>query len=197
MKPVDTGRAAQPALDRRVERTREALRIALMDLMVERGWDGIDVQTLCGRANIGRSTFYQHFPNKEELLKASFAGLKQVLLAQAVIEPAKGGNGIPLAFVPALVAHVHEAQQVFRALLARRSGHYVQDRFRELLVELFLAELPSSGPRRWQDAARAHYLAGALFELLAWWLGSNRPHRPQEIEALFKQWSTAVLTVQP
>lgn len=174
--------------DRRVLRTRSALRTALMALMVERGWDAIDVQLLCDRADIGRSTFYQHFSNKEELLKQNFAGLRDALLAQA----ARSENGSPLAFVPPLLEHVHEFQAVFRALIGRRSGHYVQDRFRELLVEL----VKSSGGRRsraWQADAQAHYLAGALFELLVWWLGSNRPHPPGEIEEMFGRWSRAVL----
>jgi AcrR family transcriptional regulator len=177
--------------DRRVQRTREALRQALMQLMVECGWDAIDVRTLCDRANIGRSTFYQHYPNKEELLKANFAGLRDALMAQALAGPAQPGK---LAFVSGLVAHVHEAQAVFRALLGRRSGHYVQDRFRELLIELVQAGTPST-ERDWQATAQAHYLGGALFELLAWWLGSNRPHKPSEIEALFDQWSQPVLAM--
>jgi hypothetical protein len=83
-------------------------------------------------------------------------------------------------------------QELFRALLVRRSAHYVQDRFRELLIEMILADEPAAR-RAWQATARAHALAGALFELLAWWLGSNRPHKPREIEALFRQWSTAML----
>ena len=177
-------------MDRRIERTRSALRAALLELMLECGWDGIDVQALCSRANVGRSTFYQHFANKEELLKASFAGLKDAVMAQASeAAPAPGSLG----FVPALAAHVHEMQDLFRALLVRRSGHYVQDRFRELLVEMMLADSPAS-KRSWQATARAHYLAGALFELLVWWLGSNRPHKPREIDALFRQWSSAVLS---
>ena len=45
--------APQP-VDRRSLRTRSALRDALLDLIVERGWDDIAVQDLCERANIGR-----------------------------------------------------------------------------------------------------------------------------------------------
>lgn len=174
-------------VDRRVVRTRNALRAALMDLMVERGWDAIDVQALCDRADIGRSTFYQHYSNKEELLKQNFAGLRQALLAQAV--PCASDS--PLGFVAPLLEHVHEFQAVFRALIGRRSGHYVQDRFRELMVELVQAgQAPAS--RRghsWQAEARAHYLAGALFELMVWWLGSKRPYGPGEVYELFERWS--------
>jgi AcrR family transcriptional regulator len=180
-------------VDRRIQRTRNALRTALMTLMVERGWDAIDVQALCDRADIGRSTFYQHYSNKEELLKQSFAGLRDALLAHATHDNADS----PLGFVPALLAHGHEFQEVFRALIGRRSGHYVQDRFRELLAELVQADLVSDRQnlRGWQAEARTHYIAGALFELLVWWLASNRPHRPEEVQMLFGRWSRAVLSV--
>ena len=183
--------AAAKAVDRRVQRTRDALRDALMALMLERGWDAMDVQTLCAQANIGRSTFYQHYANKEELLKASFTGLRNALMARAVANTSMPGQ---LAFVPGLIAHVYEVQHMFRALLGRRSGHYVQDRFREMLIEMVLAGVPAGKSRNWQTQAQAHYLAGALFELLAWWLGNNRPQKPKEIEALFYQWSKPVLT---
>lgn len=174
-------------LDRRVQRTRNALREALMALMTEHGWDGIDVQSLCERANIGRSTFYQHYDNKEELLKANFAILRNALLAGVETSTQETGK---LGFATGLIAHVYEAQDVFRALIGRRSGNYVQDRFRELLVELVQAELPQ---KNWQTDAKAHYLGGALFELLAWWLGRNQPQKPDEIEALFNRWSAVVL----
>ena len=76
-------RPEPPRVDRRVLRTRGALRDALLELMVERGWDGVDIQSLCERANIGRSTFYLHYPNKEELLKGSLGDLRAALRAQA------------------------------------------------------------------------------------------------------------------
>ncbi len=181
-------------VDRRVQRTRDSLREALMELMVERGWDAIDVQALCECANVGRSTFYMHYGSKEDLLKSNFAGLRDALLGQANAAALQPG---PLNFLPGLLAHVYEARAVFRALLGRRSGHYVQDRFRELLVELVTRGLASKPERGWQGSVQAHYLAGALFEVMVWWLGSNRPHKPKEIEALFLQWSRSALVVLP
>lgn len=181
---------AAPKQDRRVQRTRDALRDALMSLMAERGWDEIDVLSLCERANIGRSTFYQHFPNKEALLKQSLDGLRGWLMGSVGSDPT---GGEPLGFVPGLLAHVHEQRQVFKALVGRRSGQYVQERFRELLVELVLASAARSKARGWQNSARAHYLAGALFELMVWWLASNRPQRPEDIAAAFTRWSASAL----
>jgi AcrR family transcriptional regulator len=180
-------------IDRRIQRTRDALRVAMMQLMTESGWDGIDIQTLCERANIGRSTFYQHYDNKEALLKANFVTLRDALLAGVHAQTQLGSE---LGFVSGLVAHVYEAQDVFRALVGRRSGNYVQDRFRELLVELVQAELPAKASTTWQSEAKSHYLGGALFEMLTWWLSKSRKQKPQEIEALFKEWSKPVLLNQ-
>ena len=53
--------------DRRVERTREALLRALRDLLFERGYDGFVVRDIVERANVGRSTFYEHFEGKDEI----------------------------------------------------------------------------------------------------------------------------------
>lgn len=177
---------AETTLDRRVQRTRDSLEAAMMGLMVDIGWDAIEVQLLCERANIGRSTFYQHFPNKEALLNAGFSSLRDRLLNSAIVQ----NNELKeMPFLSSLLDHVYEAQEVFRALLGRRSGHYVQVRFKLLLLELLEKDFVAARTPKWQVSARAHYLAGALFELLVWWLGSNRPHKPVEIEMLFRKWS--------
>ena len=52
---------AAKAEDRRVRRTRTLLLTALLDLIVEKGYDEVTVQEIVDRANVGRSTFYTHF----------------------------------------------------------------------------------------------------------------------------------------
>ena len=59
-----------PAGDRRVVRTRLALRQALIDLMGERGYDAISVGDLCTAADVTRGTFYNHFGDKEQMLRS-------------------------------------------------------------------------------------------------------------------------------
>ena len=54
-------------LDSRVRRTRNALGDALIALMQERPFDDITVQDILDRAPIGRSTFYAHYRDKDDL----------------------------------------------------------------------------------------------------------------------------------
>lgn len=55
--------------DRRITRTRQALRSSLIELTEERGLEGFTVNDLCERADINRGTFYNHFRDKDDLLK--------------------------------------------------------------------------------------------------------------------------------
>src|SRR5216117_1380095 len=70
------------AEDRRIQRTRALLLSALLDLIVERGYEDVSVQDIVDRANVGRSTFYKHFLDKRKLLLTGVAGLQDLLIQQ-------------------------------------------------------------------------------------------------------------------
>ena len=55
-------------MDRRITKSKKALRDALIELMEERGFEGFTVNDLCERADLNRGTFYNHFHDKDELL---------------------------------------------------------------------------------------------------------------------------------
>src|SRR5260370_21298608 len=54
--------------DRRIQKTQNLLRDALVSLIHEKNYDAIVVKEILDRANVGRSTFYMHFRDKDELL---------------------------------------------------------------------------------------------------------------------------------
>ena len=68
--------------DRRVRRTRRALRKALNDLMEEKGYDQVTIEDLTERADIGRTTFYLHYSAKQDLLLEQFGEMIDQLVAQ-------------------------------------------------------------------------------------------------------------------
>ena len=53
--------------DRRVERTRELLQKALIELIAEREYDEITIQDIVDRANLGRTTFYSPYNSTDAL----------------------------------------------------------------------------------------------------------------------------------
>jgi AcrR family transcriptional regulator len=76
--------------DRRIERTRETLLRAFVSLYFERDYNSITVADIANRANVGRSTFYEHFRGKDALLAVShrrpFASLAAIVDLNAEVE---------------------------------------------------------------------------------------------------------------
>ena len=103
------GTSAPAKDDRRVRRTQAALRNALVALIIERGWDGFSVQELCERADVGRSTFYMHYADKEEVLGGGLADVGREIRAQL----RSSGADRPLAFARPLLEHAQEHLRSF------------------------------------------------------------------------------------
>lgn len=175
--------------DRRVLKTRLALRNAFLELLPEKGWDELSVQDICDQANVGRSTFYIHFQNKEELLSNGLNDLREGLRQQALSMQSKGGGAFP--FVRGLIEHMFEQKRIFRSIVGRRSGHVVQTRFRELILQLVGDSFEKTVPAGWERDAAIHYIAGALFELLSWSVDDDT-RTAEEIERCFQLLSLKV-----
>lgn len=183
MRPPDAG-------DRRVQRTRRTLREALVALIYEKGWEGFSVQDVCDRADVGRSTFYTHFADKEELLVSGFDDFRKALREQLARSPAPDR---PLGFARGLIDHACENVRLFRAMVGKRSHQVVLRRFRELVLDLVHEDLRGLGaPAPWQEAAE-RFVAGGFLELLTWQLDGRRGPEPAELERLFLQVATPVV----
>src|SRR6266496_5476216 len=76
------------AEDRRIQKTQHLLRGALVSLISEKPYDAIVVKEILDRANVGRSTFYTHFRDKDDLL---VSGIHEMLRpVQSTAQPAAG-----------------------------------------------------------------------------------------------------------
>jgi AcrR family transcriptional regulator len=75
--------------DRRVQRTRQVLQQAFIDVLQEKGFAATSIHDITERANLNRGTFYLHFEDKYQLLDAVMREQFHKLIASR-LPPAPG-----------------------------------------------------------------------------------------------------------
>ena len=129
--------------DRRSQRTQRMLHEALMSLMQEKRYDDITVQDILDRADIGRSTFYAHYRDKEDLMTSGLMHLMEIF-SQMVAEPSTQGQQRLLP-TRELFEHVQENQNLFRGMVRGR-GSGIVFRERAGILDPKAHHRPSSTP---------------------------------------------------
>lgn len=176
-------------VDRRVRRTRELLRGALISLILEKGYERVTVQEIIDRADVGRSTFYAHFRDKEDLL---FYGLEE--LRTALLRPrTAGAAGEQPAGSPTLAVFEHfaEHQQVWRAMVGRRGAEIFMRQLHRVLSELLRGQLRTRAPEGETQVpleAVVEFATSALIGLGArWWLDTGQSYSPPEADRMYRR----------
>lgn len=175
--------------DRRSQRTRQLLGQALTALMGERRYDTITVQDIIDRANVGRSTFYAHYLDKEDLLVSEFTRVLDLLTRQ--IEPTGQAEPQRLLALAPFFEHVRGHQHLYRALLRGGAIELIlktsRERFRQQIEQRLRALLPSGQTPGAPPELVADYLAGAILSLLTWWMDNQMALPSEQMDALFHQ----------
>jgi AcrR family transcriptional regulator len=170
--------------DRRVRRTRRNLTDAFVGLVIERGYERVTVADILQRADIGRSTFYAHFRDKEALLLSCFDDLREDLSRDldamtTGVEPPDPGQPSIVVFT-----HAYQHRRVYQALFGRRGGTIAYGHLHALIagaVRAHLApHLTAAGSPIPPDAA-AEFYTSALLGILTWWINQDFPHGPDHI----------------
>lgn len=173
--------------DRRSERTRRLLGEALNSLMLERRYTDLTVQDILDRANIGRSTFYAHFWDKDDLLASQLEQMLEALNCQIAEAP---GDAAALFPSLGLFQHVQEYYPRHSALLHGQVITLFHSTMRARLCEQVEERLRNMLPTPASDmtiTVTAQAVVGAFLALLQWWLEQELPLSPEEMDAYFRQ----------
>ena len=177
----------QDKQDRRSQRTQRMVNSAMMELLFEKHYDTITIQDILDRAGIGRSTFYAHYFDKEDVLTSIMEQMLEMFSQQ--FSQRDGGQGI----VPSLelFQHVQENYQYFQAMLRGHTGEMLWELAQNALsrtIEQALSTASAEKPPPSVPVAMiSQYLAGSFLSLLKWWLKAEMPHTPEQMESIFQQ----------
>jgi AcrR family transcriptional regulator len=177
--------------DRRIARTQKLLREALHSLIHERDYDSIAVKEILDRANVGRSAFYAHFRDKDELLVSA---LHEILGAVPSAHQKLGDrrNESLLWFSLPVFEHLDQLRRAGELKLGPRGRTVLHRHLQKLLVELIAEDVRKSCQRCRKVAGQippdlmVQYIASTFILVLNWWVETKSQHSPKEVNGLFR-----------
>ena len=170
--------SADDRRSRRQQKTREDIVRAFVVLLLKRNYDEITVADIIAGADVGRSTFYEHFPTKLDLLRSAVAQPFSPL-ADAVT-----GESPVLA---GWIHHFRENQALGRVLFVEPTRKALY----RTLADLIEARLPlvSALP----PGLLAAQIAAAQFALLEPWMFGQTPLTAEAIAEAIMRSSRALV----
>jgi AcrR family transcriptional regulator len=171
--------------DRRPQRTKRQLSLALVELIKEKSFDDITVQDVIDRADIGRSTFYTHFRDKEDLLDKDWERLLTTLAGHIDWDRAGEGSFVPVAH---FFQHLKEAQTFYKGLVRSRKTDWIfKSGVRYFSKNIEAALNARTKSTSIPNAVLAHFLASEMFSLLQWWLDNKMPFTPERTDEMYHE----------
>ena len=192
----------QPASNLRVRRMQKLLREAVIELIEERGFEGLTIGEITERAMVSRAAFYRNYQDKYDLVEQIFEEAMRALLS-AVGEL---GREHPTEIWVTYFEHIAEYDRLYRALLGSKGSPWFVRKMRARLSDLIKerGRLPhgvdaSARPvHSFSDEFVPDLVSTMFVEAITWWLEQGRPYTPIEMAtrtallaaALFKEAST-------
>jgi AcrR family transcriptional regulator len=179
--------------DRRVQKTRALLHGALAALIHEKGYDAIVVKEILARANVGRSTFYAHFRDKDELLET---GIRDTVLRARETTTPSGATGSAadsvLRFSLPIFEHIERYRRAGDAWVDARRQAVVHGHIGRVLVELVGDDLRRFGARHQRNVPEvprdllAQHVASTFLLVLNWWAEREEPLPARQANDIFR-----------
>lgn len=186
-------------MDRRIQRTQLSLHQSLIALILEKGYDPITVKDITQRANVGRSTFYAHYLDKEDLLQKGLDDLGKVLSTERDALRRRLGGDSRFAFSLAFFRHAHNYRAVYKAMVDQHAGALVSKRLQMVLAGLVRDELGTLKTGTVSDVIPKEvlvlFVVGAIMSVLTWWLDDADQASAEHVEALFRQLTAPVFVL--
>ncbi len=186
--------------DRRVQRTRELLQKALIELINERRFDAITIQDIADRANVGRTTFYLHYLSKDELFISCHEAITSEfhsgplyphpLSREELLSPEA-----PLWLTSAF-RHLEVASARLYPIFQGKDGPLILQRIRDWSAQEIEANLRAAFAEANCTVpldVLVNYLAGAQIALVQWWLEQHQPHTPETLAQAFHRLQRAAI----
>ncbi len=176
-------------MDRRQQKTRDAIFTALSLLLQTKRYEQITVQNIIDTANIGRSTFYAHFETKDDLLRSLCKQIFDHIFSDALIGEQSHDFSQDQPSLPQrlthLLYHLRDQRSIVASVLSGDSRNIFLHYFTSYLTTLFSNEITTTPdiPHEYT----LHLSVCAFEETVIWWVSTGMVHSPEQTISFYQK----------
>ena len=166
--------------DPRVQRSVEALREALLELLKNKRFDQIEIKDITDAAGVSYRTFFRRFASKDELLEEiATAEVRSLLtLGEAAVGTAHRQNSIQN-----LCEYVQRHRKLWTVLLTGGAASVMREEFMRVAKTNAM-----KGPRinPWLPLELSvPFVTNGIFDIFAWWMGLPEDYPIEKVIKIF------------
>ena len=171
-------------IQKRKTSTKEDIKEALIQLLLEERFDTISISKLCKRAGINRSTFYLHYQDKYQMVDSLKSDIISQLYSYSLFEE-EGKYSKRF-----MIAKFHILRANERLINALTRSHYIDFReaIREYITSIILSDKQEAATQRFleenfhipQKYALEIFLS-SVEGIISLWIAGGAQEEPEEI----------------
>ncbi|AKG36314.1 TetR/AcrR family transcriptional regulator [Paenibacillus durus] len=163
-------------VDRRILKTQDAIKKAMIELMSEKNFDDITIQNICDRANVNRGTIYFHYQDKFDLLDKIIESHINELGEMCEWACEMDWKDATLVFFE----YFGRNYLFFSTMLASKGAPFFRSRFLQFLIQAFKDEvdLTKEESSNLSEQVILQFMGTAYVGVLEWWLTNGMPYPP-------------------
>lgn len=179
-------------MDRRQQKTRDAIFKAFGALLSAKSFSKITVQDIIDKTNIGRTTFYDHFETKDCLLKEMYNDLFSHIFSETPGAESthdfsmKTGN--PRALITHILYHLLDNERNILGIITHENGEMFLGVFRQYINELMAARMLSGmdlSDKNIPDDFLVNHISSSFAGMVRWWIKNNLEQPPEKMAEYF------------
>ena len=131
--------------DLRILKTKASLYRGLMTLMKTKPFEDIKISEICQESLINRSTFYDHYTDKYELIQSLMNDMKDELINNLNIS--KKTNNIKeyyIELIKILLEHIDSNKEIYSAMMKINSNSIAKDMMTEAIITYITKEIDNN-----------------------------------------------------
>ena len=177
-------------MDRRQQKTRKAIFAAFNELLTQKKYNKIMVQEIIDKADVGRTTFYAHFPTKDDLLREMCTTLFNHVFSD-VLEMEKthdfsAATDRSETMITHILYHLRDNRKNILGVLSCESGELFLQFFKQYLNNLFERNMSVNNCGKLPKDFIINHISGSFINMVQWWIKGRLKQSPEELARYFK-----------